>query len=57
VGIRSHTRTISIKISLKGKAYDDLINRYGWEKVTILYEDNNSMKRIKTLFERTSKVN
>ena len=39
-----------------GQAYNDLIDRYGWESVTILYEDNNSMKRLKAILERTSQV-
>jgi hypothetical protein len=41
---------------LSGKAFIDLITQYGWESITILYEDNDSMMRLKEIFDITSEV-
>ena len=37
-------------------AYNDLIGKYGWDAVTILYENNESMSRLKEVLDRTAKV-
>ena len=34
----------------------DLVVKYGWDSVTILYENNDSMMRLKEIFTRTTKV-
>jgi len=39
-----------------GKAFIDLIVQYGWESITILYENNDSMMRLKEIFDITSEV-
>ena len=39
-----------------GKAFIDLISQYGWESITILYENNDSMMRLKEIFDITSEV-
>jgi hypothetical protein len=39
-----------------GKAFIDLITQYGWESITILYENNDSMMRLKEIFDITSEV-
>ena len=38
------------------QAYNDLIGKYGWDAVTILYENNESMSRLKEVFDRTATV-
>lgn len=38
----------------EGQAYVDLIQRYGWDQVTILYENNDSLMRLKKIFDQTS---
>ncbi|XP_059097644.1 glutamate receptor ionotropic, kainate 2-like isoform X2 [Tigriopus californicus] len=37
-----------------GQAYVDLIERYDWDTITILYENNDSMARLKKIFDRTA---
>ena len=37
-------------------AFIDLVVKYGWDSVTILYEDNDSMMRLKEIFTRTTKA-
>ena len=37
-------------------AFIDLVVKYGWDSVTILYENNDSMMRLKEIFTRTTKV-
>ena len=39
-----------------GSAFTDLIVKYDWDSVTILYENNDSMLRLKEIFTRTSKM-
>ena len=39
-----------------GSAYIDLIVKYGWDAITILYENNDSMMRLKAIFDRTAEV-
>ena len=39
-----------------GQAYTDLAFRYGWDTVTILYEDNDSMSRLKEILDKTADV-
>ncbi len=39
-----------------GRAYTDVIEAYGWDSVTILYENNDSMMRLKTVFDRTAEL-
>ena len=38
------------------EAYNDIIGKYGWDAVTILYENNESMSRLKGVLDRTAKV-
>ena len=42
--------------SFAGQAYTDLAFRYGWDTVTILYEDNESMSRLKEILDKTADV-
>ena len=39
-----------------GKAFTDLIAKFGWDSITILYEDQNSLLRLKEIFTRTSEM-
>ena len=39
-----------------GSAFIDLVIKYGWVSVTILYENNESMMRLKEIYTHTSKV-
>lgn len=39
-----------------GRAYVDHIIRYGWDMITVLYENNDSMMRLKGIFDRTAEV-
>ena len=50
-----HT-TSFVVLRISGRAYTGLIHKYGWDTVTILYEDNVSMKRLKEILDRTSEV-
>lgn len=44
-------------LMILGQAYVDLIERYDWDTITILYENNDSMARLKKIFDRTAEVN
>ena len=37
-------------------AFIDLVVKYGWDSVTIMYENNESMMRLKEIFTRTTEV-
>ena len=39
-----------------GGAFIDLIVKYDWDAITILYENNDSMMRLKGIFDRTAEV-
>ena len=41
---------------LSGMAFIDLVVKYGWDSVTIMYENNESMMRLKEIFTRTTEV-
>ena len=41
-------------ITSLGGAYLDLIDAYNWRNITILYQDNNSLRTLKQLLERTA---
>ena len=43
-------------INNSGSAFIDLVIKYGWVSVTILYENNESMMRLKEIYTHTSKV-
>ena len=43
-------------ICIIAQAYNDIIGKYGWDAVTILYENNESMSRLKEVLDRTAKV-
>ena len=47
---------ICTTIIFSAQAYNDLIGKYGWDAVTILYENNESMSRLKEVFDRTATV-
>ena len=39
-----------------GQAYIDVALKYGWDSVTILYDDNHSMSRLKEVLDKTSNI-
>ncbi len=43
-------------VTTLGHAFIELVVRYGWDTVTILYEDNDSMMRLKEIFSRSAQV-
>ena len=51
-----YTVNLHPDVETLGRAYIDLIVKYGWETITILYENNDSMMRLKGIFDRTSDV-
>ena len=51
--IKSHQYSFFV---ILGSGYVDLITQYGWDTITILYENNDSMMRLKKIFDRTSEV-
>ena len=57
-GVKNEEYTINVHPDLEtlGSAYIDLIKAYGWDTIIILYEDNDSLIRLKTIFDRTSKI-
>ena len=50
---RIHSKYLFLNL---GTALIDLVVKYGWDSVTILYENNDSMMRLKEIFTRTTKV-
>lgn len=41
-------------VATLGQAFLDLITQYGWDSITILYQNNYSMARLKQIFDKTS---
>ena len=52
----SNTKKLIHKNKFSGSAFIDLVIKYGWVSVTILYENNESMMRLKEIYTHTSKV-
>ena len=57
-GVKNEEYTINLHpdVETLGSAYIDIIEQYGWDAITILYENNDSMMRLKAIFDKTSKV-
>ena len=58
LGRRGDEYTINLHpdVETLSGAYVDLIRQYGWETITILYENNESMMRMKAIFDQTSSL-
>ena len=58
LGRRGDEYTINLHpdVETLSGAYVDLIKQYGWETITILYENNESMMRMKAIFDQTSSL-
>ena len=57
-GVKMEEYTINLHpdVETLGRAYIDIIEQYGWDAITILYENNDSMMRLKAIFDKTSKI-
>nr|AHN49642.1 ionotropic glutamate kainate receptor 2 [Caligus rogercresseyi] len=55
-GSPDYTVNLHPDVTTLGRALIDLINAYGWDAVTILYENNESLRRIKELLDLTSEI-
>ncbi|XP_040571507.1 glutamate receptor ionotropic, kainate 2 [Lepeophtheirus salmonis] len=55
-GDPDYTVNLHPDVKTLGRALIDIINAYGWDYVTILYEDNDSIIRIKELLDFTSEI-
>ena len=51
-----YTINLHPDVTTLGMAFIDLVVQYRWDTVTILYEDNDSMMRLKEIFTRTTKA-
>ncbi len=51
-----NAHSVHMKTDVLGRAYNEIIDAYKWETITILYEDSNSMNNMKNLFDKTSEV-
>ena len=58
LGTKSEEYTINLHpdVETLSRAYMDIIEHYGWKTITILYENNDSMMRMKAIFDRTSNL-
>ena len=51
-----YTINLHPDVTTLGSAFIDLVIKYNWDVVTILYENNDSMMRLKEVFTRTAKI-
>ena len=51
-----YTINLHPDVTTLGSAFIDLVIQYNWDVVTILYENNESMMRLKEIFTRTAKI-
>ena len=52
----SYVVNVHPDVSSLSRIYLDLLEAYDWRTVTVLYQDNNSLKKLKQIFHKTARM-